>query len=101
MVPQQYKRYGTIDGKSYIPFMVPLYAVAKVAKREKVTQVAKAAKVEEIEKLKCSIKISETNNRKLTALAGKLQSEREIKQTPNDAVTYLFEIKEEKEKNES
>jgi hypothetical protein len=63
--------------------------------------VAKAAKVEEAEKLKHSVKISETNNRKLTALAGKLQATREIKQTPNDAITYLFEIKEEKEKNES
>ena len=52
---------------------------------------AKVPKVEE-EKLIHSVKVSETNNRKLTALAGKLQAIREIKQTPNDAITYLFEI---------
>jgi hypothetical protein len=63
--------------------------------------VAKAPKAEEVEKLTHSVKVSETNNRKLTALAGKLQAIREKKQTPNDAITYLFKIKEEKDKNES
>lgn len=77
------------------------YYVEKVPQREKVTVVTKRTKVEKVEKCTCSIKVTETNERKLTGLAGDLQSKRQTKQTPNDAITYLFEIKEEKEKNES
>jgi hypothetical protein len=56
------------------------------------------SKVEEEEKATHSIKISETNNRKLTALAGKLQAIREKKQIPNDAITYLFQNQKEEKK---
>jgi hypothetical protein len=79
--------------------------VAKVEKEEKEEKVTEVPKVEEThaeeEKLTHTVKVTETNNRKLTALAGELQAIRETKQTPNDAITHLFEIKEGKDKHES
>lgn len=63
-----------------------------IHKGEKVVNVAKEEKGEKI-----SIKVSDENHRHLISLAGELQRVRGEHQTPNDAVTYLFEnLKKEK-----
>jgi len=49
-------------------------------------------------KLTKSIRVSEFNYKRLFSLAGRLQEIRGKKQTPDDAITYLFENQEE-EKN--
>jgi hypothetical protein len=57
--------------------------------------VAKGDKGEKGEKI--SVKVSEENHRRLTSLAGELQRVSGEHQTPNDAITYLFEnLKKEK-----
>lgn len=46
------------------------------------------------------IRISKENIKRLYSLAGTLQQDSGEKKTPDDAINYLFEIKEAKEKNE-
>lgn len=46
-----------------------------------------------------TVKVSDKNHKRLFSLAGRLQEARGRKQTPNDAITYLFE-NQKKEKNE-
>jgi len=55
-------------------------------------------KVYYMTKLTKSIRVSEFNYKRLFSLAGRLQEIRGKKQTPDDAITYLFENQEE-EKN--
>lgn len=44
-----------------------------------------------VAKLTQTVKVSEENFKRLWSLAGKLQEERGANQTPDDAITYLFE----------
>lgn len=62
--------------------------VIKVIEVEKVTKVAKVTH---------PIKVSEENRKRLYSLAGKLQEKRGRNQTPDDAITYLFENQKGKE----
>jgi len=48
-------------------------------------------KVTKVTKSPPTIRVSEENYKRLWSLAGKLQEERETNQTPDDAITYLFE----------
>jgi hypothetical protein len=47
-----------------------------------------------------TIKVTEENHKRLTSLAGELTRIKGDFQSHNDAITYLFEIKKEKEKSE-
>lgn len=75
--------------------------VVKVVKLEKVVNVSKRIEIEKEEKLTHSIKVSIVNSQKLTAFAGELQMIRKVKQTPNDAITRLFEIKTDNERKQN
>lgn len=59
-------------------------------------------KLVKVVKATTTIKISEENSKRLYSLAGRLQEQRGKKQTPDNAITYLFENqKEESVKNGS
>ncbi len=44
-----------------------------------------------VTKLTHTVKVSEENSKRLWSLAGKLQAERSTNQSPDDAITYLFD----------
>ncbi len=51
----------------------------------------------EVTKLTRTIKVSEENSRRLWSLAGKLQQEKGVKQSPDDAISYLLNNQREKD----
>ena len=51
----------------------------------------KNKKVAEMVKGEKTVKVSEENHKRLFSLAGKMQEAKGRKQTPNDAISYLFE----------
>jgi hypothetical protein len=76
--------------------MVSLTLSHKVTKVTKQPN-KKSNKVTKVTKLNNTIKVSEENFKRLWSLAGTLQEERGTNQTPDDAVTYLFENQRRKE----